>query len=196
MTPNFRTFLGALLAVALFLCVGMAYAGTATLSWTAPTKRTDGAALTGTVTYKVYRGTSAAAVAASTTPIGTSATTGYTDASAPSGTQFYAVTAVDAAGVESAKTNAVSVVIPVAPPEAPTALSVTVQVADTNAYKQRFAVDSYSLVAFGSVPVGTPLDTSRTVTDASGTYCAVQRAAVTPRSRFEPLPLIAFARCG
>lgn len=107
-------------------------AGTANLTWVAPTTRTDGAALTGPLTFKVYRGSSAAGVAASTTAIATATGTSYTDTSAPAGTQFYAVTAVDAAGVESAKTNAVSVVIPVAPPSPPTGLSVVAVIAGTN----------------------------------------------------------------
>lgn len=110
-----------------------ALAGTANLSWTAPTTRTDGSALTGAVTYKVYRGTSAAAVGSATTALATvTAGTTYTDASAPAGTQFYAVSAVDSGGLESAKTAAVSVVIPSAPPSPPTGLSVVAVIAGTN----------------------------------------------------------------
>lgn len=128
-----RILLALGLVLATLLCMGAAYAGTANLTWIAPTTRTDGSALSGAVTYKVYRGTSSAAVASATTPIATVATgTTYTDASAPAGTQFYAVSAVDAAGVESAKTNAVSVVIPVAPPSPPTGLSVVAVIAGTN----------------------------------------------------------------
>lgn len=125
--------IAAALTIALLLCVCVAYAGTANLTWTAPTTRTDGSALTGAVTYKVYRGSSAAAVASSTTALATvSAGTAYTDTTAPAGTQFYAVSTVDSAGVEGPKANAVSVVIPVAPPSPPTGLTVVAVIAGTN----------------------------------------------------------------
>jgi len=118
----------------LFICPpwllgsGSANAGTANLSWTAPTTRTDGSALTGAVSYKVYRGPSAASL----TLLTTVTTVGYTDASAPAGTVWYAVSAVDSAGLESVKTAALSVVIPVAPPSPPTGLSVVAVIAGTN----------------------------------------------------------------
>lgn len=121
-----------LASLLLFVLSLPVFAGTASLTWTAPTTRTDGSALSGAVTYKVYRGTSAAAVASATTPIGTATGTTYTDASAPSGTQFYAVATVDASGAESVKSNAVSVVIPVAPPSPPTGLTVVAVIAGTN----------------------------------------------------------------
>lgn len=118
----------------LFICPpwllgdGTAFAGTANLSWTAPTTRTDGSALTGAVSYKVYRGASASSLSLLTTVT----TVGYTDTAAPAGTVFYAVSAVDSAGLESAKTAALSVVIPVAPPSPPTGLSVVAVIAGTN----------------------------------------------------------------
>lgn len=179
----------------LWLTAGVAHAGTATLTCIAPTTRTDGSALTGAVTFKVYRGTSSAAVASATTPIAMPATCAYTDTAAPSGTVFYAVSAVDSAGVESAKTAAVSVVIPVALPSAPTGLTATAVIADTTVFKQRQAVDGFVMVAIGTAPPLTQCSATNSVTDTTGTYTAIPRSAVTLRSKFDTLPLVVYARC-
>ena len=59
------------------------------------------------------------------------------------------------------------------------------------AYKLRQDVDKTSFVAVGTVPVGTKCDPATAI----GAYGVVPRASVTPRSRFETLPLIVFAKC-
>lgn len=162
------------------------------LTCTAPTKYTDGTSIAvGTpITFKFYRGTTAAAAASATTPVATATTCAATDNAGP-GQWFYVATAT-VGGVESARTSAVTITVPNPTPEAPTNLQATVQVADTNAYKLRQSVDGFQLVAFGTVPVGTACDVSKVVNG----YALVPRAAVTPRTRFEPLPLMAFAKCG
>lgn len=60
------------------------------------------------------------------------------------------------------------------------------------AYKQRQAVDGLTYVAIGSVPIDTPC----TMQGQAGDYMPVPRASVTLASRFDTLPLVAYARCG
>lgn len=194
MTRHFARGAAALLLLVLTIASlsQAAHAGTVPLTWTLPTKYTDGSNITAPITIRVYRATTQAGLA--TAPVLTTTAagaTGYTDATAPVGTVWYQVSAV-VNGVESARTSAVTVTVPSPTPEAPTNLAATVQVADTNAYKLRQSVDGFQLVAFGTVPAGTVCDVSKVVNG----YALVPRAAVTPRSRFEPLPLVAFARCG
>jgi fibronectin type 3 domain-containing protein len=115
LTP--RHALGLLLTLALFFCVTMAYAGSVTLTWTNPTTRTDGSTLSNLASVKVYRASTAAGLA--TAPVLATVpapATSYVDATAPAGTWHYAITAVDANGLESAKTASVSATVPVAPP--------------------------------------------------------------------------------
>src|SRR5262249_22405815 len=78
----------------------------AVLSWTAPTKNTDGSSLTNLSGYKIYYGTSSKNYTQSVSVSGGS-TTSYTIAWAP-GTYYSAMPAVDSSGGESAKTNEVS----------------------------------------------------------------------------------------
>ena len=128
-------------AAALFLLVltiaclsQAAHAGTANLSCSAPTRYTDGTSIpAGTsMTFKFYRGTSAAAAAAATTAVGTvTGTCAFSDTTAPAGTQFYVASAT-VGGVESARTSAVSIVIPNPTPEPPTGLTVVAVVAGVN----------------------------------------------------------------
>lgn len=97
--------------------------GTATLTWVAPTTYTNGAPITGALTYNVYRGATAAALTKLTSVTGLT----YIDqaGSATPTTYFYAVTAVQP-GVESAETPTVSDTIqaPSLIPSPPTAVAV------------------------------------------------------------------------
>ncbi len=78
----------------------------ARLSWTAPTKNTDGSNLTNLSGYKIYYGTSSKNYSQTVSvPGGTTST--WTLQLAP-GTYYFALTAIDSAGGESAKTNEVS----------------------------------------------------------------------------------------
>ena len=101
-----------------------ASAGTATLTWTAPTQYTNGTAITAPITYRVYRGNCGAAKTLLASP---SAAT-YVDSTAPDGSNLgYAVTAV-VAGVESAQTAEVCKAFPLPVPNPPANLTVTVAV--------------------------------------------------------------------
>lgn len=74
--------------------------GTALTSWVAPTQYTDGSALTNLAGFKVYHGTSAAAL----TDVRQVAAgvLSFSFTGLPSGTHYFAVTAVTATGAESA----------------------------------------------------------------------------------------------
>lgn len=184
--PTFRAAMAAALFLLTALFVGIASAGTANLTWTNPTTRTDGSPVT-VAQVKVYRGaTCATQTVIATLPV----VAAYTDTSAPAGSNCYAVTALDAGGLESAKSVTATLVVPVAPPSAPTGLAGVVQVSDTGAYKLRQSVDGFAFVRIGTVPAGTAcLDQS------VGEYAVVPRGTVTLASRFDTLPLITFAKC-
>ena len=81
----------------------------AKLSWTAPTKNTDGtaASLSG---YKIYYGTASKNYSQSVSVNGASNLTSTITLSG-SGTWYFAIAAVDTKGVESAKSNEVSKVV-------------------------------------------------------------------------------------
>jgi hypothetical protein len=81
---------------------------TASLTWDAVAQNTDGSAVIGAVTYRVYHGTSAAAL----TDVVPVAATAYQFTALSSGTHYFAVSAVSAAGIESAKSAMGSKVIP------------------------------------------------------------------------------------
>ena len=76
--------------------------GTATLSWLPPTTNTDGSALTNLSGYKLYHGTSASALT-DVRSISSPGTTIYVFDQLASGTHYFAISALNLAGVESAK---------------------------------------------------------------------------------------------
>jgi len=78
--------------------------GTATLTWTAPTQRTDGSALTNLAGYRIYWGTESRNYTKSV-EIDNPAVTSYVIENLGPGTHYFATTAVDANGAESAYSN-------------------------------------------------------------------------------------------
>lgn len=58
-------------------------------------------------------------------------------------------------------------------------------------YRQRDTVDGFTLVAFGTAPLGTPCNPAL---ECNGLH-VIPRAAVTPASKFDTLPLKVFAQC-
>jgi len=86
--------------------------GSATLSWTPPTTRTDGTPLTNLAGYNIYFGTSSGSYT-TTIPVTNPGLTTYVVTDLPGGATYYFVmTAVDATGVQSAYTNVASKAIP------------------------------------------------------------------------------------
>lgn len=88
-----------------------AASGTATMTWTAPVSNTDGSALTDLAGYNIYYGTSASAMSTEIT-VSNAGVTSYTVSGLGSGTWYFAVTAYTTGGLESARSNTGSKVIP------------------------------------------------------------------------------------
>ncbi len=85
--------------------------GTATVSWTVPTTRTDGTALTNLAGFRVYYGSSPG-VYPTVVNVTSPATTSYVVANLASGTYYFAATAYDSNGIESAYSAPGSKTIP------------------------------------------------------------------------------------
>jgi hypothetical protein len=81
--------------------------GSATLSWVPPTQNTDGSQLADLAGYRVYYGTSAAALS-QTVSLGNAGLTSYVVQNLSPGTYYFAVAAYNASGVESAQSSVVS----------------------------------------------------------------------------------------
>jgi hypothetical protein len=82
-------------------------AGTASLSWTAPTRNTDGSPITGLAGYHVYYGTDPHNFT-QTVKISGAAQTTYVVTGLTAGKYYFAVSAYNAMGRESVKSNVVS----------------------------------------------------------------------------------------
>jgi hypothetical protein len=78
-----------------------AVGGSASLSWTLPTKNTDGSALTDLAGFKIYHGLSVGAMTDVVTVPGATATT-YTFSQLVTGTHYFAISAYTSSGVEGA----------------------------------------------------------------------------------------------
>lgn len=81
--------------------------GTATLSWTPPTRNTNGTALTNLAGYRIYYGTSANALTRQV-QIANPGISTYVISGLTRGTYYFAVRAYNSAGVESESSNVVS----------------------------------------------------------------------------------------
>jgi hypothetical protein len=80
-----------------------AAAGTATLTWTAPTTNTDGTPVTPLSGYTIYYGTSPGALTQSVAV--SASTTSYTVTGLAAGTWYFGMAADAADGTESAMSN-------------------------------------------------------------------------------------------
>ncbi len=85
--------------------------GSATLSWQAPTQRTDGSPLTNLAGYKIYWGTQRGSYSNSAT-IANAGLTTYVIEGLGSGTWYFVVSAFDTTGIESAFSNPASKSVP------------------------------------------------------------------------------------
>lgn len=93
------------------ITVQQAANGSATLSWTAPTTRTDGSPLTNLAGYRLRYGNSAGNYP-NTINITNPGLTSYMVNNLASGTWYFVLAAYDSAGLESSDTNPVSKTIP------------------------------------------------------------------------------------
>jgi hypothetical protein len=89
------------------LAVVAAATGSASLSWVAPTTRTDGSALTNLAGFRIYYGTSQTSLTNTVSVTNATVTTAVVS-NLTSGTWYFAVTALDSSGNESDKSNIAS----------------------------------------------------------------------------------------
>jgi hypothetical protein len=92
------------------ITVAAAANGTATLSWTPPTTRTDGTALTNLASYRVYYGTSSSALT-TRIDVANPGLSSYVVSNLAAGTWYFAVTALDSTGAESTQSNVATLTI-------------------------------------------------------------------------------------
>ena len=83
---------------------------TATLSWTPPTTRTDGTALTNLAGFNIYYGNSPTGLAHELN-VPNAALSTYVISNLPADTYFFAMTAYDSDALESDKTNTVELIL-------------------------------------------------------------------------------------
>ena len=172
------------LLICALLAAPTVQAGTATVSWSAVTACVDGSAVVNCPIsgYRVYGATQGApkTVVANVTAAELSAA--FT--SVPPGVWCYDVTALSGAVESAHSVETCKTVVPVAPAP-PSLVTVTVAV-----YDIRKSTDKLTLVAVGTVPLGTPC---KTTMGANGQH-VVPRAAVTWTSTTHPLVVV--AECG
>jgi hypothetical protein len=134
--------------LALLVLAGSAFAGTATVSLTPPTLRTDGSTITGALSYRYDIGTCPSV--ATVTQTQTTAATSYTF-TLPPGTYCAHVVAIEAGGGTSAYSNIGTKTIVIAPPAAP-----VITISSTGFVLRQWSDGRkvFSLVASGSVPLG------------------------------------------
>ncbi len=164
-----------------------AWAGDATLSWTAPTQNTDGTPLTDLAGYTIYGGTVAGGPYGdvSISISNPSTTTFVVPGLAEGATYYFVVTAFNSASPvqESDFSNEASKLIPPLVPDPPTMLTV----ADLTVYNVVEQKDKFVLLAAGTVPAGTTCDPNETV---NGRY-VVPNDLVTWFGNVEPVVVVA-----
>jgi hypothetical protein len=178
MTKHDKQCLAIFVGMVLFLLVACAYAGDATLNWTAPTQNTDGSPLMDLDHYKIYYGTSTTSLTQLVDLITKSLLTYKVTNLAP-GTWFFSMTAINTAGIESDKSNVVSKVILPTKPNSPTDLTVTT-IALFRLVQNISPTGEGDLVMvlLGTVPAGTSCDVSQTITTHGVSYNKVPRNTV------------------
>jgi len=163
--------------------------GTATCSWVAPTKNTDGTAYTDAQGFQVYFGTTNPPTA-KLPQILSSATLSRTFTGLASGTYYCAAAAVNAGGIESGLSTVGSKTIAAPSPTVP--LPPTgVKVVDATAYELVKGNDKLTAKAVGTIGLGAACKADQS---ALGLF-VVPRASVTvPAGATKPTVLL--AKCG
>ena len=163
-----------------------AWAGEATLTWTAPTQNTDGSPLTDLAGFKIYVGTTQGGPYPVSVDIPDPLATTFTVPNLTEGTTYYFVsTAYNSAATvqESDFSNEVSKLIPFKVPNPPSMLTVQ-NLTVYNVIKQK---DKFVLLAAGTVPPDTPCDPNQRV---NGHY-VVPNDLVTWFGNVEPIVVVA-----
>jgi hypothetical protein len=156
--------------------------GAATISWTAPTKNTDGSSLTNLTGYKILYGTSSTALNQSMMVNDPKATSATVPALA-TGTWYFSVRAVNSSGAESADSNQTSKTISSA--SAAKTVAITVTPPPTTTTLKVVATPAYDVLIrnsvrvlgrqVGTVPIGT---TCGSYYQVGTNYFKVQTASV------------------
>lgn len=89
------------------ITVAQSSSGTASLSWTPPTRNTNGTSLTNLAGYRIYYGTSSSALT-SQIQIANAGMASYVVQSLPKGTYYFGVRAYNSSGTESSLSNLAS----------------------------------------------------------------------------------------
>lgn len=164
------------LIVALGLAATCAHAGTATVSWTAPTQNTDGSPLTNLAGYRIYYGTSATAInTVVDIPV---ATTTQRILTLPAGMHYFQMTAYNTLGVESARTAVLSKDIPPPVPGEPGNVTITVAMGMLQAPVYSVTASNARSVYMGAIDPGKRCGDVPLFTYRSRTFYEVQRADV------------------
>jgi fibronectin type 3 domain-containing protein len=167
---------------------------TASLSWQAPTQRTDGTPLNNLAGFRVLWGTSQTTLTNSVAITSATARAYMVEGLTPGATYYFAATALDGAGAESGLSNIASKVcpgIPIAPPAPPSGLTAETElVAFDFVPQQNRAV----MLPVGRVPPGTPCNSAEAIVAAGVPYYAVPTSSVAWAGNVRPA--VVYARCG
>lgn len=186
-------------------CAWPGAAGSALITWSAPSTNTDGTALTNLASYKIVYGTSSTNLSQSLAVSNPGMLSGTVNNLTGGTTYFFAVRAVNALGTESGNSNVTSkAIVGGTPPTASKTVTVTVNkvpspptdttVIETTAYNvvpnlQRFTFERGSRV--GTVKLGAACDEARATSDG---YSVISR-----NSQVNPRPAtgtVLVAKCG
>lgn len=170
----------------IILCLlfpAIAFGGSATLSWTAPTQNTDGTPATDLAGFKFYYGNTSGGPYPNEVDLQDPAATTYVIDNLVAGDYFFVATAYNTAGVESDRTNEVTKTIAQAPPNPPAGLTVSDLVVFT-IIKQ---ADRFVLLPVGTVPAGTTCDPDESING----HFVVPRTQVQWSGTVQPLVVVA-----
>ena len=159
------------------------YTGSASLTWVAPTKNTDGSPLTNLSGYTIHYGNSSSTLNQTVSVTNPSITAYVVENLAP-GTWYFGVKAVTPTAT-SGMSNIATKVITNPIPAAPTNLHVV----ELTAYQFIGTLDKVVLLPVGTVPSGTACKSDQSV---NGHY-VVPRSAVTWYGSVKPQ--VVFAKC-
>jgi hypothetical protein len=180
--------------------------GSAQLSWTPPTRNTDGSTLTNLAGYRIYHSQNQATIGSATAiTINNAATTAHTVPNLAAGTWYFGITAYTSAGMESNLSNvATKTITPGVAPTGSASVSVAVDtrpnaptlvVVESTAYNLRLDCsnffscllarlrDDYRLDrVVGTVPLGTACSKTSVDIREPG-YARVPRESIAPYPR-------------
>jgi hypothetical protein len=155
-----------------------------TLNWTAPTENTDGTPLIDLEGYNIYYGLTQGGPYPTTVNVPNPTVESYDITGLSAGTYYFVATAYNTEGTESEYSNETSRTL-TSTPNPPFGLTVS----DLVAYSYSISDDKFLMIPVGTVPIGTPCDSSMSANGLN----LVLRENVEWASTYEP-PVV-FAAC-